>query len=70
MHETDISIPGGAGSIVYTPAGLVKFITALFDGKLISASKLELMKTMRDNYSVAMFAMPFYDMNVMDIQEA
>jgi CubicO group peptidase (beta-lactamase class C family) len=61
MPETDMSIPGGAGAIVSTPSDLVKFINALFEGKLISIANLELMKTMRDNYGMAMFAMPFYD---------
>jgi CubicO group peptidase (beta-lactamase class C family) len=61
MPETDMSIPGGAGAVVSTPADLVKFINALFEGKLISPTSLEMMKTMRDNYGMAMFAMPFYD---------
>lgn len=61
MPETDMSIPGGAGAIVSTPADLVKFINALFEGKLISPASLELMKTMRDNYGMAMFTMPFDD---------
>jgi len=59
--ETDMSVPGGAGAIVSTPTDLVKFIDALFDGKLISAGSLEHMKTMRDNYGMAMFVIPFYD---------
>jgi D-alanyl-D-alanine carboxypeptidase len=59
--ETDMSIPGGAGAIVSTPADLVKFIEALFDGKLISAASLEQMKTLKDNYGMAMFAVPFYE---------
>ncbi|MBB6112125.1 serine hydrolase domain-containing protein [Mucilaginibacter lappiensis] len=61
MPETDMSIPGGAGAIVSTPADLVKFINALFAGKLISQTNLELMKTMKDNYGMAMFTIPFYD---------
>jgi len=61
MPETDMSIPGGAGAIVSTPADLIKFINALFTGKLISPAKLELMKTVKDNYGMAMFAIPFYD---------
>lgn len=61
MPETDMSIPGGAGAVVSTPADLVKFIDALFAGKLISAASLELMKTMKDNYGMAMFTIPFYD---------
>ena len=43
--ETDLSIPGGAGAIVSTPADLTKFIQALFDLKLISEESLEKMKT-------------------------
>jgi D-alanyl-D-alanine carboxypeptidase len=61
MPETDMSIPGGAGAIVSTPADLVKFIEALFGGKLISAASLEQMKTMKDNFGMAMFVIPFYD---------
>ena len=59
--ETDMSIPGGAGAVVSTPTDLVKFIDSLFAGKLISPASLELMKTMRDNYGMAMFVAPFYD---------
>jgi len=61
MPETDMSIPGGAGAIVSTPADLIKFIDALFAGKLISPANLELMKTIKDNYGMAMLAIPFYD---------
>ncbi|WP_214070444.1 serine hydrolase domain-containing protein [Mucilaginibacter sp. dw_454] len=61
MPETDMSIPGGAGAIVSTPADLVKFIDALFAGKLINPASLQLMKTMKDNFGMAMFVMPFYE---------
>ncbi len=57
--ETDMSIPGGAGAIVSTPRDLTKFIEALFAGKLISKSNLELMKTVTDGYGMGMFQMPF-----------
>jgi len=59
--ETDMSIPGGAGALVSTPADLVKFIEALFGGKLVSQQSLDQMKTMRDNFGMAMFIMPFND---------
>ncbi|MCX2679389.1 beta-lactamase family protein [Galbibacter sp. EGI 63066] len=49
--ETDISIPLGAGGIVSTSKDLVKFSDALFNGKLLSAKSLELMKT----YSLGLF---------------
>jgi CubicO group peptidase (beta-lactamase class C family) len=40
----------GAGSIISTPNDLAKFITALFDGKLISKQSLVQMTTMKDDY--------------------
>jgi hypothetical protein len=61
VPETDMSIPGGSGAFVSTPTDLVKFINALFAGKLISPASLELMKTMKDNYGMAMFTIPFND---------
>jgi CubicO group peptidase (beta-lactamase class C family) len=44
QDEIDLSIPGGAGAIVSTPSDLVKFIQALFDGKLISQENVNQMK--------------------------
>jgi D-alanyl-D-alanine carboxypeptidase len=43
-EEMDLSIPGGAAAIVSTPSDLVKFIQALFDGKLISQENVNQMK--------------------------
>jgi CubicO group peptidase (beta-lactamase class C family) len=57
--ETDMSIPGGAGSIVSTPTDLTKFIEALFSLKLISKNSLDQMKTMTDGYGMGMFQFPF-----------
>ncbi|MBS1529498.1 MAG: beta-lactamase family protein, partial [Bacteroidetes bacterium] len=59
--ETDMSVPGGAGAIVSTPAELVKFLDALFAGKLISLQNVGLMKTIRDGYGMAMFPLPFHE---------
>jgi len=58
--ETDMTIPGGAGSIVSTPTDLTKFIEALFSIKLISQSSLNQMKTITDGYGNGMFQIPFY----------
>lgn len=58
--ETDMSIPGGAGSIVSTPTDLTKFIEALFSLKLISKNSLIQMKTITDSYGMGMFQIPFY----------
>jgi D-alanyl-D-alanine carboxypeptidase len=52
--ETDMSIPTGAGALVSTPADLNKFIEALFAGKLVKPATLELMKTLKDGYGLAM----------------
>lgn len=59
--ETDMSIPGGAGAIVSTPSDLIRFIRALFTGKLVSPGNLELMKTVKDQYGMGMFQIPFHD---------
>jgi len=55
MPETDMSIPGGAGAVVSTPADLVKFIDGLFAGRLINDANLTLMKTMNDGFGMGMF---------------
>lgn len=58
--ETELSIPGGAGSIVSTTADLTKFIESLFSLKLVSNSSLSQMKTMTDGVGMGMFSIPFY----------
>ena len=57
--ETDMSIPLGAGAIVSTPADLTRFMDALFDGKLLSKANLEQMKTIKDDYGMGLFLMPY-----------
>lgn len=57
--ETDMSIPGGAGAILSTPSDLTIFITALFNGKLISKTSLDQMTTVKDGYGMGIFQMPF-----------
>jgi len=52
--EMDLSIPAGAGAIISTPTDMCKFIQALFDGKLVSKSSLDQMKTMRDEEGMGM----------------
>lgn len=52
--ETDLSIPGGAGAIVSTPNDLIKFIQALFDGKVVSSESLALMKPVKGDYGMGM----------------
>lgn len=57
---TDMSIPGGAGSIVSTPTDLTKFIEALFSLKLVSQSSLDQMKTITNGFGMGMFQIPFH----------
>ena len=57
--ETDMSIPGGAGALVSNPTDLVKFMNALFTGKLVSRASLIQMRTVKDGYGMNLFAFPF-----------
>jgi len=57
--ELDISVPGGAGSILSTPTDMTKFIAALFEGKLVSPGSLKQMTTMRDNEGMGLESFSF-----------
>jgi CubicO group peptidase (beta-lactamase class C family) len=57
--ETDLSIPGGAGALVSTPADLDRFLAGLFDGRLVSAASLAAMQEVRDRFGRGLFAAPF-----------
>jgi len=59
--ETDMSIPMGAGSVVSTPTDLNTFYYSLFAGKLVSASSLEEMTKLVDNFGIGLFQIPFYE---------
>ncbi len=58
-RETDVSIHGGAGSIVSTPNDLAVFIQNLFSDKLISRVSLDSMTTMIDDYGMGIFPYEF-----------
>lgn len=62
--ETDMSIPHGAGAIVSTPSDLVRFVTALFDGRLISAESVGTMKTISDGMGMGIMKFPYEDKTV------
>jgi D-alanyl-D-alanine carboxypeptidase len=49
----------GSGFIISTPHDLVKFITALFDGKVVSKQSLALMTAMKDDYGFGMDVVQF-----------
>lgn len=57
--ETDWSVPMGAGGIVSTPADLTKFGEALFSGKIISEKSLAMMTTLKDDFGMGIFLLPF-----------
>lgn len=57
--ETDMSVPGAAGSIISTPTELLKFIIGLEQGKLIKKESLSKMKNFADNYGYGLVKVPF-----------
>ncbi len=57
--ETDMSIPAGAGSVVSTPGELTQFFSCLFTGKLLKEESLEAMTTLKDDYGMGLFQVPF-----------
>jgi len=57
--EFDVSQLLGAGAITSTPTDLVKFGNALFSGKLILENSLTKMQTIKDQYGMGLFQMPF-----------
>lgn len=57
--ETDPSIPMGAGAVVSNPTDLTLFIESLFAEKLISKTSLAQMTTIKDDYGMGVFQVPF-----------
>jgi D-alanyl-D-alanine carboxypeptidase len=57
--ETDLSIHGGAGSIVSMPKDLTVFIQNIFNGKLISKANMDSMTKMIDDYGMGIFPYDF-----------
>lgn len=55
----DMSYVGGAGVLESTPTDLTRFLEALFAGRLVSATSLRQMQTIRDGYGRGLFARPF-----------
>lgn len=60
LPETNMTVPGGAGNIVSTPADLTRFIEGLFALKLVSKTSLDQMTTIRDGYGMGLMQIPFF----------
>lgn len=56
---TDMSVPGGAGAVLSSPSDLTRFITLLFNGKIVGKESLAQMKTIKDGYGYGLFTFPF-----------
>jgi len=59
IPEWDNNMAFAAGAITSNPADLTRFMRALFKGELISDKSLELMKTLKDSYGMALVQFPF-----------
>lgn len=59
VPEWSSSLAFSSGAILSTPNDLNTFLNALLDGKLVSATALEKMKTMEDGYGMGLIIAPF-----------
>lgn len=59
--EENMSVPMGAGAIVSTPADLIAFSEALFNGKILTKNSLTQMLSTKDYYGLGLMQIPFYE---------
>lgn len=59
--QTNGTIGLGAGSIVSTPADLIKFSKALFTTNFVQDESLKKMKTIQDNFGMGLFQTNYFD---------
>lgn len=59
VDEWNNDIAFSSGGIISTPEDLTKFIRMLFKGSFVSPASLELMKTLKDTYGMALIRFPF-----------
>lgn len=60
-EETDLSQPAGAGAIISTPEDVTTFMSALFNGKLVSKESLANMTRIVDIFGMGLAPTPFYN---------
>lgn len=58
-EETDLSQPAGAGAIISTPEDVTTFMSALFNGKLVSEASLTEMTKIVDIFGMGLAPIPF-----------
>lgn len=61
FHESDLSIPLGAGAICSTPTDIILFGESLFNEKLVSSESLDQMKKLKDGFGLGLVVLPFKD---------
>jgi len=59
IDEWNNDVAFSSGGIISTPEDLTKFIYKLFKGNLVNPASLELMKTLKDTYGMALIRFPF-----------
>ncbi|MCC5946449.1 MAG: beta-lactamase family protein [Bernardetiaceae bacterium] len=59
--QTYMLTPHAAGAIVSTPAELLTFFNALFEGKIIKKASLDTMTTILEGMGMGIFTFPFYE---------
>ena len=59
IDEISNDIVFSSGGIISTPEDLTKFIRELFKGTLVSPASVEIMKTLKDTYGMALIRFPF-----------
>ncbi len=59
IDEWNNDIAFSSGGIISTPEDLTNFIRELFKGKLVALPSVELMKTLKDTYGMALIRFPF-----------
>lgn len=59
--KTNLSIAGGAGSIISNPRDLVTFLHALFSNEIISAKSLKQMTDLKSGFGMGIFAFSYFD---------
>lgn len=59
VDEMNNEIAFASGGIISTPEDLTKFNRELFKGTLVTPTSLELMKTLKDTYGMALIRFPF-----------